>query len=492
MALAKTHSVALEGVSALPVLVEANIGPGLPGFYMVGLADTAVSESRDRIRTAIRNLELDWPRSKITISLSPGSLRKAGSHFDAAIALAVLCAHCGEAEPYRVLANTMVLGEIGLDGSLRGVPGILPALIMAKQQGLRCIVPSENQAEAALMEGLETYHAANLMQLWNWLNGAPLPTPKGESPQEPHIPDMADLAGQEEAKYAAEVAAAGGHHMVIIGPPGSGKSMLAQRLPGILPPLNREQAIATTSVHSVAEDGFHGSIHHAPFIAPHHSISRAGLLGGGSGRVRPGAVSLAHNGVLFLDEISEIPARILDSLRMPLEQRHVRLLRARREIILPANFQLILAANPCRCGAEEAQECECTSRQRATYLDNLSGPMRDRLDIHLRTTGHGAVLSSEAESSASIATRVAAARQRSIARWGVLNSHMDPHILRKKWPADDAGMALLGVYLAEGRITQRGVDRILSLAWTLCDLEDIKQPQLDHIARALELGEDLT
>lgn len=492
MALAKTHSVALEGVSALPVLVEANIGPGLPGFYMVGLADTAVSESRDRIRTAIRNLELDWPRSKITISLSPGSLRKAGSHFDAAIALAVLCAHRGEAEPYRVLARTMVLGEIGLDGSLRGVPGILPALIMAKQQGLRCIVPSENQAEAALMEGLEIYHAANLMQLWNWLNGGALPTPKGESPQEPHIPDMADLAGQDEAKCAAEVAAAGGHHMVIIGPPGSGKSMLAQRLPGILPPLNREQAIATTSVHSVAEDGFHGSIHHAPFIAPHHSISRAGLLGGGSGRVRPGAVSLAHNGVLFLDEISEIPARILDSLRMPLEQRHVRLLRARREIILPANFQLILAANPCRCGAEEAQECECTSRQRATYLDNLSGPMRDRLDIHLRTTGHGAVLSSEAESSASIATRVAAARERSIARWGVLNSHMDPHILRKKWPADDAGMALLGVYLAEGRITQRGVDRILSLAWTLCDLEDIKQPQLDHIARALELGEDLT
>ncbi|KAA8722578.1 YifB family Mg chelatase-like AAA ATPase [Corynebacterium spheniscorum] len=492
MALAKTHSVALEGVSALPVLVEANIGPGLPGFYMVGLADTAVSESRDRIRTAIRNLDLDWPRSKITISLSPGSLRKAGSHFDAAIALAVLCAHCGQAEPYRVLANTMMLGEIGLDGSLRGVPGILPALIMAKQQGLRCIVPSENQAEAALMEGLEIYHAANLMQLWNWLNGVPLPTPKGESPQEPHIPDMADLAGQDEAKYAAEVAAAGGHHMVIIGPPGSGKSMLAQRLPGILPPLNREQAIATTSVHSVAEDGFHGSIHHAPFIAPHHSISRAGLLGGGSGRVRPGAVSLAHNGVLFLDEISEIPARILDSLRMPLEQRHVRLLRARREIILPANFQLILAANPCRCGAEEAQECECTSRQRATYLDNLSGPMRDRLDIHLRTTGHGAVLNSEAESSASIATRVAAARERSIARWGVLNSHMDPHILRKKWPADDAGMALLGVYLAEGRITQRGVDRILSLAWTLCDLEDIKRPQLDHIARALELGEDLT
>lgn len=492
MALAKTHSVALEGVSALPVLVEANIGPGLPGFYMVGLADTAVSESRDRIRTAIRNLELDWPRSKITISLSPGSLRKAGSHFDAAIALAVLCAHCGETEPYRVLANTMVLGEIGLDGSLRGVPGILPALIMAKEQGLRCIVPSENQAEAALMEGLEIYHAANLMQLWNWLNGVPLPTPKGGSPQEPHIPDMADLAGQEEAKYAAEVAAAGGHHMVIIGPPGSGKSMLAQRLPGILPPLNREQAIATTSVHSVAEDGFHGSIHHAPFIAPHHSISRAGLLGGGSGRVRPGAVSLAHNGVLFLDEISEIPARILDSLRMPLEQRHVRLLRTRREIILPANFQLILAANPCRCGAEEAQGCECTSRQRATYLDNLSGPMRDRLDIHLRTTGHGAVLSSEAESSASIATRVAAARERSIARWGVLNSHMDPHVLRKKWPADDAGMALLGVYLAEGRITQRGVDRILSLAWTLCDLEDVKQPQLDHIARALELGEDLT
>lgn len=492
MALAKTHSVALEGVSALPVLVEANIGPGLPGFYMVGLADTAVSESRDRIRTAMRNLELDWPRSKITISLSPGSLRKAGSHFDAAIALAVLCAHTGEAEPYRQLAGTMVLGEVGLDGSLRGVPGILPALIMAKEQGLRCIVPSDNQAEAALMDGLEIYHAASLMQLWNWLNGVPLPTPKGQRAQEPHIPDMADLAGQDEAKYAAEVAAAGAHHMLIIGPPGSGKSMLAQRLPGILPPLNREEAIATTSVHSVAEEGFHGSIHHAPFIAPHHSISRAGLLGGGSGRVRPGAVSLAHNGVLFLDEISEIPARILDSLRVPLEQRCVRLLRARREIILPANFQLILAANPCRCGAEEAQDCECTSRQRATYLDNLSGPMRDRLDIHLRTSGQGAVLCSEGESSASIAARVRAARERSLARWGVLNGHMDPHVLRKHWPADDAGMALLGVYLAEGRITQRGVDRILSVAWTLCDLEDVGQPQLDHIARALELGEDLT
>lgn len=498
MALGRTFTTALTGVRADIVSIEANIGPGLPGTHIVGMGDTAINEARDRMRTAVMNSGLDWPRSKIILSLSPASLPKSGSHLDLAMVMAVLTARNEDPEVAIRLGETLLLGEVGLDGSIKTVPGILPGLLAAREQGfVRVLVPPGNAAEAALLDGVEVLLAPSLRAVYSWA------TVMAELPGVDHdeegghaekIPDMADIAGQEEARFAAEVAATGGHHMLMTGPPGSGKSMIAARLPGLLPPLTPEQVIETSAVHSVAGSGFRGAIRRAPLIAPHHSITRAALLGGGSGHPLPGAVSLAHHGVLFLDEASEIPAAILDGLRTPLEQGFVRLLRSRREVLFPAQFQLVLAANPCRCAAEEAHRCRCTPRQRSTYLNNLSGPLRDRLDIRVRTSGRGAVISSgDAESTAVIADRVAQGRDRARERWSrhglghLHNAIVDPHVLRRFFPADEAAMALLGAHLGDAEVSQRGVDRALKLAWTLCDLEGGNLPNLDHMARALEL-----
>ena len=486
MALGRSLTIALEGVTARIVTVEANIGPGLPGIHLVGLGDTAVSESRDRIRTAVANSRLPWPKTKIVVSMSPASLRKSGSHFDLPTALAVLAAGV----PAPRLRDAVVVGELGLDGTVRPVPGVLPALLAARAHGCtHALIPPGNAAEATLVEGLTVLTVDSLTDAWAWATGdGDLPVARGEVDVEKrNLPDFADLAGQREARRAAEVAAAGGHHMLLIGPPGSGKSMIAARLPGILPPLTPAQSLEATAVHSVAGHG--AAVTRAPFIDPHHSITRAALLGGGPGTARPGAVSLAHHGVLFLDEVSEVPAAILDGLRTPLEDGRVRLLRARREVVFPARFQLILAANPCRCATEDPARCRCRSHERAGYLRNLSGPLRDRLDITARTSAAG-VLAGEEESSAVIAARVAAARDRAQWRFGTVNAAMDPHCLRREHPADEAGMAMLGNSLANGEITQRGVDRSLKVAWTLADLEGAVQPDLDHVARAMELRED--
>lgn len=489
MALGRTHTIALEGVAARMVTVEANVGPGLPGIHMVGLGDAAVTESRDRIRTAVANSGLNWPKTKIVVSMSPASLRKSGSHFDLPTALSVLLA--GAPQHRGRLDDTVIVGELGLDGTIRPVPGVLPALLAARAHGFtHAVIPPGNADEATLVEDLVVHTATTLAQAWEWTTGAgELPRAMGVMPVAPRrTPDFADLAGQPTARLAAEVAAAGGHHMLLLGPPGSGKSMIAVRLPGILPPLTPAQSLEATAVHSVA--GRAQVLAQAPFIDPHHSITRAALLGGGSGVARPGAVSLAHHGVLFLDEVSEIPAAILDGLRTPLESGQVRLLRSRREVVFPARFQLILAANPCRCAAEDPVGCTCSSRARATYLSNLSGPLRDRLDIVATTTSTGAVLGTgDAEPTGRIAERVAQARDRADARWGMNNAMMDPHRLRRHHPADEAGMAMLGALLAEGDLTQRGVDRCLKLAWTLADLDDAPSPDLGHVARALDLRE---
>ncbi|QGU04905.1 YifB family Mg chelatase-like AAA ATPase [Corynebacterium comes] len=489
MALGRTHTIALEGVSARIVTVEANVGPGLPGIHMVGLGDAAVTESRDRIRTAVANSSLSWPKTKIVVSMSPASLRKSGSHFDLPTAVAVLAA--GAPETRDRLLESVLVGELGLDGTVRSVSGVLPALLAARQHGFtHAVIPPGNADEATLVEGLVVHTAATLVEAWNWATGAAgLPRATGSVPARCRkVPDFADLAGQPEARLAAEVAAAGGHHMLLLGPPGSGKSMIAARLPGILPPLTPAQSLEATAVHSVAGRG--QVMTQAPFIDPHHSITRAALLGGGSGVPRPGAVSLAHHGVLFLDEVSEIPAAILDGLRTPLEDGHIRLIRARREVIFPARLQLILAANPCRCAAEDPARCRCRSRDRSTYLGNISGPLRDRLDIVATTSATGAVLGTgDDEPSSRIAERVAQARERAQARWRMTNAMMDPHELRRHHPADEAGMAMLGALLSDGGLTQRGVDRSLKLAWTLADLDGAVSPDLGHVARALDLRE---
>ncbi|WP_448854247.1 YifB family Mg chelatase-like AAA ATPase [Corynebacterium frankenforstense] len=519
--LGRTRTVALNGVDAHLVTVEANIGPGLPGVHVVGMGDTAVRESRDRIRTAVTNSGLDWPRTKIVVSMSPADLPKAGSQFDLAMALAVLSgAERGRGE--RRLREAMVIGEIGLDGTVREVPGALPAALVARSHGLdTVIVPPGNAAEASVLASVEVLVAPTLADAWDWACGrAELPragrpggpgAASGTGPgglgdlragRAARVPDLADVAGQPEARLALEVAAAGGHHMMMVGPPGSGKSMLAERLPGILPPLTEREMIEATVVHSVAAATGAGPVTHPPFIAPHHTVTRAALLGGGAGHLRPGAVSLAHRGVLFLDEVSEVPAAVLDGLRQPLETGEVHLLRSRSRVTLPAGFQLVLAANPCRCGAAEPAACRCSPAERARYLSNLSGPLCDRLDIFVRTRATGTLSAPTGESSAAVAGRVAAARERAAARWAGTGSagpewagrRVPGPVLRRRFPATEEAMALLEAFLAEGSVSQRGVDRTLRLAWTLADLEEVARPGLDHVHRAVALhapGADL-
>lgn len=513
MPLASTYSATVEGINAHCVTVEANVGPGLPGMHIVGLGDKAVGESRDRMRTAVANSTLPWPRTKIMVSLSPANLPKAGSQFDLPVALAVLASMDPRAE--RRLKHSLVVGELGLGGQLRRVDGILQTILEAlrgdSEQGhgsghesaadiSTIVIPAENAQEAALIGHPAVKIARSLTQAWEWAIGErdlPGLETVTHAVQPVVVPDFSDIVGQERERRAMEVAAAGAHHVLMVGSPGSGKSMLAERLPSILPDLTPEQVVEATAIHSISGNSSGEVIVQAPFVAPHPSLGRAALVGGGSGIPRPGAVSHAHHGVLFLDEVSEIDARTLDALRVPLEKGEVRLSRARREVVYPADFQLVMAANPCRCGAENAAKCTCSSAERAKYLKNISGPLRDRIDIFLATTSVGAVVTpSEAginESSADIAQRVLIARHRAQHRWAragisaVTNARVPGPVLRRDFHADEEGMAVISAALAEGAITQRGVDRVLRLAWTVADLNGVDQPRLTDVMDALDL-----
>ncbi|HEY7052980.1 MAG TPA: YifB family Mg chelatase-like AAA ATPase [Mycobacterium sp.] len=502
MTLGRAFSVAVRGVAGQTVEIEADITAGLPGVHLVGLPDTALQESRDRVRAAIINCGNRWPMSRLTLALSPATLPKVGSVYDVALAAAVLAAD-RKLPPAR-LEKTVLLGELALDGRIRPVRGVLPAVIAAKRDGWpAAVVPVENLAEAALIDGIEVLGARTLRQVQAWLGGdGALEESADVDVQEMEDgPDLADVVGQPQARYAVEVAAAGGHHLMLTGPPGIGKTMLAQRLPGLLPRLTDEEALEVTAIHSVAGLLSQSTplITHPPMVAPHHTSSVVALVGGGSGLARPGAVSRAHRGVLFLDECAEIGAPALDALRTPLEEGRVRLARRDGVAEYPARFQLVLAANPCPCAPADPRDCVCPGAAKRRYLGKLSGPLLDRVDLRVQMyrARTGALNADVGESTRVVRERVIAARAKAAERWrpyGVrTNAEVSGPLLRQRFRLDDRAMKPLRDALDRGLLSIRGVDRTIRVAWTIADLGGCERPGIEQVATAMgfrQMGAD--
>lgn len=495
MALGRAHSVAVSGVDGQIVEIEADIGRGLPAVHLVGLPDTALHESRDRIRAAVTNSGEEWPDSKVILALSPATLPKVGSVYDLALALAVLDA--AKKLPRQLLRETVFLGELALDGRLRTVRGVLPAVLAAKRAGWQTVVvPKRALAEAGLVKGIEVVGSDDLAGVIAWVRGErSLSVPDVfERAQVQVAGDLSEVVGQADARWAIEVAAAGSHHVMLTGPPGIGKTMLAQRLPGILPPLTESESLEVTAIHSVAgvlpQD--RPLIDLPPFIAPHHSSSVSSLVGGGSGMARPGAVSRAHRGVLFLDECAEIGVKVLEALRTPLEDGEVRIARRDGVARYPARFQLILAANPCPCAPPRDADCVCAPSARRRYLGKLSGPLLDRVDIRVRMQGvaTGALIDDVGESTCDVRARVSAARETAAQRWSEYgwrtNAEVPGPALRQKFRLSRPALAPVERALRKGVITARGADRALRVAWSVADLAGDAMPGPDHVATALD------
>ncbi len=491
---ARAYTVAFQGVEARIVEVQCAITAGLPAFNLVGLPDKAVSEAKERVRAAMTSMSLALPAKRITVNLSPADMPKEGSHFDLPIALALLAAM--EVVPHDAVAGQVALGELALDGSLIAVAGALPAAMAAAAADCGLVCPASCGAEAAWVGAVQVIAAPSLLALVNHFSGRAVlaPAEPGTVAHAPAVRDLSDVKGQEKAKRALEIAAAGRHHILMVGPPGSGKSMLAARLPGILPPLEPAEALETSMIHSLAGLLDEGGISRVrPFRTPHHTASMAAIVGGGRG-AKPGEISLAHHGVLFLDELPEFPRPVLETLRQPIETGDVVVARANAHVRYPCRFMLVAAANPCRCGhlADPAQACARVPDCGADYLGRISGPLMDRFDLRVEVPPvaiEDLTRSTPSEPSAAIAARVARARAIQRERFEgmetvAMNADAEGDLLETVAAAEPAAQALLRDVAVKFRLSARGYHRVLRVARTIADLDGAAGVAKRHIAEA--------